>query len=239
MSTPHIDAAPGEIAESILLPGDPLRAKYIAEHYLDDPKQFNHTRNILGYTGTYKGKPVSVMGTGMGVPSMGIYSYELIRFYGCKRLIRVGTAGAMQPNLHIGDIVLAQGACYTSNMPAVFGTLGTYAPICDYKLMCYALEYMHNNKIRFKSGNVLTSDLFYTPGSAEHSGMGWADFGVLCVEMETAILYMNAAMYGAQALTILTMSDSLITGEQTTSEQREKSFTQMMEIGLYTATRED
>ncbi|MBQ0146252.1 MAG: purine-nucleoside phosphorylase [Lachnospiraceae bacterium] len=239
MPTPHIDAVNGEIAECILLTGDPLRAKFIAETYMSDVKQFNHTRNMLGYTGTYDGKPISVMGTGMGVPSIGIYSYELIKFYGCKKLVRVGTAGSMQPNLHIGDIVLAQGACYTSNMPTVFAHLGSYSPICDYKLMNHAIDYMHKNSIRFKAGNVLTTDLFYTPGSSEHAGLEWADFGVLCVEMETAMLYMNAAMYGAHALSILTMSDSLVTGEHASNEDREKRFTKMMEVALYAATRED
>ena len=239
MSTPHIDAQVGEIAESILLPGDPLRAKYIAENYLTDVKQFNHTRNMLGYTGKYNGKPISVMGTGMGVPSIGIYSYELIRFYNCKKLIRVGTAGSLQPNLRIGDIVLGMGACYSSNMPSLFATMGTYSPICDYKLLCYAIEYAHKNHIRFKAGNVLTSDLFYTPGTSENAGMSWADYGVLCVEMESAILYMNAAMYGAQALSILTMSDSLVTGEKASNQDRETSFTTMMEMALNVATREE
>ena len=239
MPTPHIDAQVGEIAESILLPGDPLRAKFIAENYLTDVKQFNRTRNMLGFTGTYNGKPVSVMGTGMGVPSIGIYSYELIKFYGCKKLIRVGTAGSLQPNLNPGDIVLAQGACYSSNMPQLFATMGTYAPICDYKLMKYALEYLHENHIRFKAGNVLTSDLFYAPENLPSAQISWADYGVLCVEMESAMLYLNAALHKAQAISILTISDSLVTGEATSSKERETSFTTMMEVALNTVTRED
>ncbi len=228
--TPHIDAKKGEIAERILLPGDPLRAKYIAENFLTDVKQFNHTRNILGYTGKYGKKKVSVMGTGMGCPSIGIYSYELINFYGVKKLIRVGTTGAMTDRLHIGDLVLAQAACFDGAMPTFLNNLGSFAPIASYDLLEAAAAKAREKGMPYLVGNVLTSDYFYGPKRAE--GVSWSDMGVLAVEMECFMLYLNAIMYHAQALGILTVSDSLVTGEKTTAEQREKSFTNMMELAL-------
>ena len=204
--TPHIGAEKGEIAETILLPGDPLRAKYIAEHFLEDVKQFNGTRNMLGYTGTYMGRPVSVMGTGMGCPSIGIYSYELIHFYGCKNLIRVGTAGALTPDVHVRDMVFAMGACTTSNFVRLLGLPGDYSPVCSYSLLERAVAAARERGLSFHVGNVLSSDMFYAPPKQVQGGMTWADMGVLAVEMEAAALYANAAAAGVNALAVLTIS---------------------------------
>ena len=230
--TPHIGAGQGEIAGTILLPGDPLRAKYIAEHFLEGVKQFNGTRNMLGYTGTYEGRPVSVMGTGMGCPSIGIYSYELIHFYGCKNLIRVGTAGALTPDVHVRDMVFAMGACTTSNFVRLFGLPGDYSPVCSYRLLERAVSAAREMGLTYHVGNVLSSDMFYAPAKQAQGGMTWADMGVLAVEMEAAALYANAAAAGANALAVLTISDSMVTGEATSARERETSFTQMMEVAL-------
>lgn len=230
--TPHIGAAPGEIAETILLPGDPLRARYIADNFLDDVRQFNSVRNMLGYTGTYMGSPVSVMGTGMGCASMGIYSYELIHFYGCKKLIRVGTAGSLQRDVHVRDMVLAMGACTTSNFVELFGLPGSYAPLCSYELLRQAETAAREKGLICHVGNVISSDMFYAPPRQVQGGMSWTDMGVLAVEMEAAALYANAAAGGAKALAILTISDSMITGEATTAEERQTTFTSMMEVAL-------
>ena len=175
--TPHIGAEKGEIAGTVLLPGDPLRAKYIAEHFLEDVKQFNGTRNMLGYTGIYKGRPVSVMGTGMGCPSIGIYSYELIHFYGCKNLIRVGTAGALMPDVHVRDMVFAMGACTTSNFVRLLGLPGDYSPVCSYSLLERAVAAARERGLSFHVGNVLSSDMFYAPPKQAQGGMTWADMG--------------------------------------------------------------
>ena len=230
--TPHIGAEKGEIAGTFLLPGDPLRAKYIAEHFLEDVKQFNGTRNMLGYSGIYKGRPVSVMGTGMGCPSIGIYSYELIHFYGCKNLIRVGTAGALMPDVHVRDMVFAMGACTTSNFVRLLGLPGDYSPVCSYSLLERAVAAARERGLSFHVGNVLSSDMFYVPPKQVQGGMTWADMGVLAVEMEAAALYANAAAAGANALAVLTISDSMVTGEATSAMERETSFTQMMEVAL-------
>ncbi len=232
--TPHIEANPGEIAESILLPGDPLRAKYIAENFLDNVKQFNSTRNMLGFTGTFEGKAVSVMGTGMGCPSIGIYSYELINFYGCKNLIRVGTAGALRSDIQIRDVVLAMGACTTSNYVRNFGLPGDYAPICSYELLSKAVKECDELDVTYHVGNVLSSDNFYSQNS-QVPGKSFADMGCLAVEMEAAALYANAAAGGANALAVLTISDSAVTGEETSAAEREKTFTNMMKIALNAA----
>lgn len=230
--TPHIQALEGEIAETILLPGDPLRAKYIADHFLDDVRQFNATRNMLGYTGYYKGKRVSVMGTGMGCPSIGIYSYELIHFYGCKNLIRVGTAGALSDKLKVRDMVFAMGACTTSNYVRLFELPGDYSCIASYDLLSKAVETAKSMNLSYHVGNVLSSDMFYGPDKSVSGGMTWSDMGVLAVEMEAAALYSNAAAAGANALCIVTISDSVVTGEATTAEERETTFTNMMEVAL-------
>lgn len=229
--TPHIGAQVGEIAETILLPGDPLRAKYIADNFLTDVKQFNATRNMFGYTGYYKGKRVSVMGTGMGCPSMGIYSYELIHFYGCKNLIRVGTAGSLQEHVKVRDIVIAMGACTTSNYVKQFHLPGDYSCICSYELLKKAADKAEERGLTYHVGNVMSSDMFYNP-EMPPMGTSWGQMGVLAVEMESAALYSNAAYAGVNALCILTISDSLVTGEVTTAEERQNTFTNMMEIAL-------
>ena len=226
--TPHIQAQVGEIAETVLLPGDPLRAKFIADTYLENVKQFNATRNMFGFTGTYKGRPVSVMGTGMGCPSMGIYSYELIHIYGCKNLIRIGTAGTMQPNVHVKEMVFGMGACTTSNYVKLMGLPGTFAPICSFELLEKAVASAKALGYTYHVGNILSSDVFY--GVDLPHGKTWPEMGVLAVEMESAALYTNAAAAGANALCILTISDG--PDEVTTAEERQTAFTQMMEVAL-------
>lgn len=229
--TPHIDAKVGDIAETILLPGDPLRAKFIADTFLTDVTQFNATRNMLGFTGFYKGKRVSVMGTGMGCPSIGIYSYELIHFYGCKNLIRIGTAGAMQPQVKVRDLVFGMGACTTSNYVKQFNLPGDYACVCDFGLLEKAVAAAKAKGMDYHVGNILSSDMFYRPDMPPH-GTGWDKMGVLAVEMEAAALYSNAAYAGAHALCILTVSDSAVTGEATSAAERQTTFTKMMEVAL-------
>ncbi len=229
--TPHIGAGEGEIAETILLPGDPLRAKYSADHLLTDVTQFNATRNMFGFTGYYKGKRVSAMGTGMGCPSIGIYSYELIHFYGCKNLIRVGTAGALRPEVKVRDMVFGMGACTNSNYIKQFGLPGDYSCICSYELLSRAVKAAQDRGLTYHVGNILSSDMFYD-SDLPKPGTSWDRMGVLAVEMESAALYSNAAYGGANALCILTVSDSLITGEATTAEERQTSFTNMMEVAL-------
>ncbi len=229
--TPHIGAGKGEIAQTILLPGDPLRAKYIADNFLTDVTQFNATRNMLGFTGQYKGRPVSVIGTGMGCPSMGIYSYELIHFYGCKNLIRIGTAGAMRPEVKVRDIVFGMGACTTSNYVKQFRLPGDYSCVCSYELLSRAVKAAEDRGLSYHVGNILSSDMFYDP-DIPAVGTSWDRMGVLAVEMESAALYSNAAYGGANALCILTISDSLITGEATTAQERQTSFTSMTEVAL-------
>lgn len=230
MTTPHNSAKKGDIAETILLPGDPLRAKFIAENFLEDVTQFNSVRNMFGFTGTYKGKRVSVMGTGMGVPSIGIYSYELIHFYGVKNLIRVGSCGAFDEKLNLYDVIIAQGACTDSNYAAQYDLPGTYSAIASYDLLSKAVKSAEDKGVDVHVGNILTSDVFYS--QKEDSWKQWAKMGVLAAEMETYALYCNATNAGVNALTILTVSDSIVKGEETSAEERQKSFTKMMEIAL-------
>ena len=227
--TPHIGAQAGEIARSVLMAGDPLRAKFMAETFLENPVQFNSIRAMLGYTGTYKGKRVSVMGHGMGIPSIGIYSYELFNFYDVETIIRIGSAGSYSRDLHVGDLILAMGACTDSNYGAQYALPGTFAPIADFKLLRGAAKACEKLGIRYKVGNILSSDVFYRDTPNVES---WIKMGVLAVEMEAAALYMNAARAGKRALTICTISDHVILGEDTTPEQREKTFTGMMEVAL-------
>ena len=227
--TPHIGAQIGEIARTVLMAGDPLRAKFMAETYLDDPVQFNNIRGMLGFTGTYKGKRVSVMGHGMGIPSIGIYTYELFNFYDVETIIRIGSAGSYNRDLHVGDLILAMGACTDSNYGKQFGLPGYFAPIADFKLLRGAAEACDRLGIRYKVGNVVSSDVFYADNPQTDK---WVKMGVLAVEMEAAALYMNAARAGKKALTICTISDHVILGEVTTPEQREKTFTGMMEVAL-------
>lgn len=226
----HIGAQKGEIAETVLLPGDPLRAKWIAETYLDNPICYNSVRNMFGYTGTYKGRKVSVQGTGMGVPSISIYAHELITEYGVKNLIRVGSAGSYQKHIELRDIVVAMAASSTSGInQARFGG-ADFAPTADYDLFIKAVEIAKAKGINLKAGNVLTSDEFYA--DEFESYQKWSNFGVLCVEMETSGLYTIAAKHQVRALTLLTISDSLVTGEKTTAEERQTTFSEMVEIAL-------
>ncbi len=229
--TPHIGAALGDIAETVLLPGDPLRAKFIADTFLTDVKQFNSVRNMFGFTGKYEGKPVSVMGTGMGCASIGIYSHELIHFYGCKNLIRVGTAGAMQPDVKIRDVVIGMGACTTSNYVKQFRLPGDYSCICSYELLSKAVEEAKKKGLHYHVGNILSSDMFYNP-QLPPVGTTWTQMGVLAVEMESAALYSNAAYAGVNAICILTISDSSFTDEVTTAEERQETFTDMIDVAL-------
>ncbi len=230
MSTPHNSAIKGQIAETVLLPGDPLRAKFIAENFLSDVEQFNAVRNMFGYTGTYNGRKVSVMGTGMGCPSIGIYSYELIHMYGVKNLIRVGSCGAYDPKLNLYDIVLAMGASTDSNYASQYNLPGTYSATASWELLSKAKKTADDNKITSYVGNVVTSDIFYHDDA--ESWKGWAKMGCLAAEMETYALYCNAARAGVNALTILTVSDSIANNTETTPEQREKGFKDMMKIAL-------
>ena len=229
--TPHIEVdQEGLIAETILLPGDPLRAKFIAENYLTDVIQFNKVRNMFGYTGYYKGKKVSVIGSGMGMPSMGIYSYELIHNYGVKKLIRIGSCGSLQESVKIRDIVIGMSASTNSNFASQYRLPGTYAPTASWSLLKKSVEVAEEKGIEVKVGGILSSDIFYN--AEPEVWKKWAAMGLLAVEMEAAALYMNASYGEVDALCILTVSDSIVTHEQTTSEEREKSFTQMMEIAL-------
>lgn len=229
--TPHITVSEqGIIAETVLMPGDPLRAKFIAEIYLENPVQFNTVRNMFGYTGTFKGKKLSVMGSGMGMPSIGIYSYELINFYGVKNLIRIGSCGAIQEDVKIRDIVIGMSASTTSNYASQYGLPGTYAPTASWTLLKKAVDIAQSKGINTKIGNILSSDIFYDDDP--DTWKKWARMGVLAIEMEAAALYMNAARAGVNAVCILTVSDSLVSHEATSSEERQTSFTNMMEIAL-------
>ena len=228
--TPHIKPNGVEIAETILLPGDPLRAKFIAENFLENPVIFNEVRGMLGYTGEYKGKKVSVMGTGMGVPSTAIYSWELINVFGVKNLIRIGSCGAMQENIKLYDIILAMGAATNSNYAKQFNLPGEFPITASYELLEKAKKVADEKNCKVHVGNVLSSDVFYN--ADETATEKWAKMGILAEEMETTALYLNAASAGVKALTILTVSDHMITHEQTTQEERQTSFTKMMEIAL-------
>ena len=230
MATPHIAANTGDIAETILLPGDPLRAKFIAETFLEDVVQFNATRNMFGYTGTYKGKKISVMGTGMGIPSIGIYSYELIHFYGVKNLIRIGSCGALQKDLKLYDVIFGMGASTNSSYAHQYNLPGTYSAIASWDLLEKAKKVADEKNIPVTVGNILSSDTFYS--ADETDSQRWAKMNILAVEMEAYALYCNAAAAGVNALCILTVSDSIVNKEETTAEEREKSFTRMMEIAL-------
>lgn len=225
--TPHIGAKLGDIAETVIMAGDPLRVKFMAETYLEDAKLFNQVRGMLGYTGTYHGQHISVMGHGMGGPSIGIYTYELYNFYGVQTIIRVGSAGSIQEALHVGDLVVATGACTNSNYAAQYELPGTFAPIADFELARKAVEACERMGYRHMVGNVLSSDTFYTENS--HNDR-WQRMGVLAVEMEIAMLYMNAARAGRKALGICTVSDHILTGEATTAEERQTTFTKMMDV---------
>ena len=231
--TPHNQATEGQIAKTVLMPGDPLRAKYVADTYLEDVTCFNQVRNMLGFTGTYKGKPVSVMGSGMGVPSIGIYSYELFNFYDVNNIIRIGTAGGLAPDVRLRDLVIGMGACTDSNYAAQFRMPGTLAPVADFGLLRKAVESAERLGYDYKVGNVLSSDVFYNDDETVNER--WASMGVLAVEMESVALYLNAIRARKHALCLLTVSDLPLSGEGLPAEDRQTSFTQMMEVALEVA----
>ncbi|CAB0677470.1 purine-nucleoside phosphorylase [Corynebacterium diphtheriae] len=229
-STPHINPKGVDIAETVLLPGDPLRAKFIADTYLEDVVQFNSVRNMLGFTGTYQGTPVSVMGSGMGMPSIGIYSYELINFFDARNVIRVGSIGAMQKDIDLYEIIVAASASTDSNFLEQYNLPGTYAPTASWTLLRAFMDEADRKGKKVHVGNILSSDVFYNADSTVNER--WARMGVLGVEMESAALYSIATYAGANALGVFTVSDNLFTGARTTAEERESAFTDMMELAL-------
>ena len=234
MSTPHNSAQAGEIAKTVLMPGDPLRAKFIAETFLTEPKLVKNVRGVQGYTGTYKGVPVSVMASGMGIPSIGIYSYELYTHYDVDNIIRVGSAGAMRADMELGSVVAGQGACTNSDFASQYELGGTFAPICDFDLLMAAVESARELGVKMPVGNLYSSDTFY---DAAGRNMRFAKMGVMAVEMEAAGLYCTAAYTGKRALAICSISDNLITGEELTPEERQTTFTNMMKIALEAAVK--
>ncbi len=239
--TPHINATPDDFAKTVLMPGDPLRAKFIAENFLDNARLINNVRGIQGYTGTYKGVRVSVMASGMGMPSIGIYSHELFSIFGVENIIRVGSAGGMQRDIKVRDVVLGMGACTDSNYASNFRLNGTFAPIASYKLLKICAEEAEKAGICYHVGNLLSSDVFYGDlegvAPSEMPSAKWGKMGVMAVEMEAAALYMNASRLGKNALAICTVSDHLLTGEATSAEERQSTFTQMITLALETAIR--
>ena len=233
--TPHISAQKGDFAKTVLMPGDPLRAKFIAETFLEEARLVNNVRGIGGYTGFYQGKRVSVMASGMGMPSMGIYSYELFRFYEVDHIIRIGTAGAIRADIKLRDVVAGMGACTNSSFAQQYQLPGDYAPIASYRMLKTAVDTAKQLGIDLIVGNLYSSDTFYD--EREDGLLRWQKMGVMSIEMEAAALYMNAALTGKEALAICTISDCPLTGESSSSEERQTSFTQMMEIALQTAIR--
>ncbi len=233
--TPHIVARESDFAKTVLMPGDPLRSKFIAENFLENARLVNNIRGIQGYTGEYKGERVSVMASGMGMPSMGIYSYELFSSFGVENIIRIGSVGGMSESIRLRDIIIGMGACTTSNYAVQYKLEGTFAPIASYPLMKLAIEEADRLGVRYAVGNLLSSDIFYN--ACPEANERWRRLGVLGVEMEAAVLYMNAAYLKKNALAICTVSDHLITGEALSAEDRQSSFTEMMEIALNTAIR--
>lgn len=236
MSTPHNAAERGDFAKTVLMPGDPLRAKFVAETFLTDARLVNNVRGIQGYTGTYKGVPVSVMASGMGMPSIGIYSYELYHFYDVDNIIRIGSAGSIREDVRVRDLVFGIGSCTNSNYASQFGLHGTFAPTASYSLLAAAVSAAEELGFRYHVGNLLSSDTFYND-DADEANEAWRKMGVMAIEMESAALYMNAARAGKNALAVCTISDHLITHEETTAEERQTSFTAMMETALETAVR--
>lgn len=234
--TPHINATKENIAKTVLMPGDPLRAKFIAENFLDDPVLVNNVRGVQGHTGTYKGVPITVMASGMGIPSIGIYSYELYNFYDVDNIIRIGSAGALSADLKLLDVVAAQAACTDSNFAHQFELNGTFAPIADYKLLSTAVETAKELGIEMTVGNILSSDNFYSPDGCD-SPDKWRDMGVLAIEMESAGLYMTAARAHKRALCLCTISDHIYVPGILTSEERRSSMMQMVKIALDTAVK--
>ena len=227
--TPHIGAKYGEIAKTMIMAGDPLRAKLMAEKYLDNPVLVNNVRSMLAYTGTHNGKPVTVMGHGMGIPSIGIYTYELFNFYDVDTIIRVGSCVARQMYVHLGDLVIAQGSCTDSNYGQQYNLPGHYAPIADFDLCRRAVEACEKFGYTYHVGNVFSADIFYCEDERKAN---WTKMGVLADEMEAPSLYMNAARAGKKALVICTVSDHILTGEATTAEERQNTFTKMMDVAF-------
>ena len=234
MPTPHNNAAKGDFAKTVLMPGDPLRAKFIAETFLTEPKLVNNVRGVQGYTGTYKGVPVSVMASGMGIPSIGIYSYELYTQYDVDNIIRVGSAGAMRADLKLGSVVAGQGACTNSDFASQYELGGAYAPICDFELLMAAVESAKELGVRMPVGNLYSSDTFYDAAGRNDR---MRKMGVMAVEMEAAALYCTAAYLGKRALAICSISDNLVLGTELTPEARQTTFTNMMKIGLEAAVK--
>ena len=228
--TPHINATPDDIAKTVLMPGDPLRAKFVAENFFEEPVLFNNVRGIQGYTGKYKGERVSVMASGMGMPSIGIYSYELFSFFGVENIIRIGSAGSMSPNVKVRDLVFGMSACTNSSFASQYDLPGTFAPTADFDLLRRSVDIAEKMGLNYHVGQLFSSDVFYNddPTVTEK----WRKMGVLAVEMEAAALYMNAARLGKRALAVCTISDSLITGEALPAEERQNSFREMMEVAL-------
>ena len=239
--TPHISAKPGDFGKTVLMPGDPLRSKFIAENFLENPVLVNNVRGVQGYTGYYKGVKVSVMATGMGMPAMGIYSHELFNGYGVENIIRVGSAGSIQEHVKLYDLVIGQGACTDSNFASQFHLPGTFAPIASYELLSAAVEAAKEQGATYHVGNVNSSDVFYGDHAGVPEGLdsvyGLQKMGVLALEMEAAALYMNAARYGKRGLCICTISDHVLTGELTSSEERQTAFTTMMKVALEVAVK--
>lgn len=234
MPTPHNNAKPGDFAKTVLMPGDPLRAKFIAETFFENPVLVNNVRGVQGYTGTYKGVPVSVMASGMGMPSIAIYSNELYTQYGVENIIRVGSAGAMRADLELGCVVAGQGACTNSNFASQYELGGTYAPICDFDLLMAAVESAKELGVKMPVGNLYSSDTFY---DAAGRNTRFGKMGIMAVEMEAAALYCTAAYLGKRALAICSISDNLITGEELSADERQTNFTNMMKIGLEIAVK--
>lgn len=230
--TPHINATPDDFAKTVIMPGDPLRAKFIAENFLTDAKLINSVRSAYAYTGKYNGKPISVMSSGMGMPSMAIYSYELFNIFGVENIIRIGSAGSVNRDIKVRDLIIAMGASTNSNYVSQYGLNGNFAPICSYDLLKVCTETADRLNLKVKVGNILTSDTFY---DESQSSVDWAKMGIMAVEMETAALYMNAARANKNALTICTISDHILTDEETTATERQNSFTDMMKLSLETA----
>lgn len=237
MATAHIAAQPEDFASTVLMPGDPLRAKMIAEKYLENAVLVNNIRGIQGYTGTYKGKRVSVMASGMGMPSMGIYSYELFKFFGVSNIIRIGSAGALNPDIHVRDVVIGMGCSTDSNFASNYNLPGTFAPLCSYRLMNACVECAREMGVKHHVGNLLSSDVFYADDETINDR--WAKMGVMAIEMEGAALYMNAARLNKNALVICTISNHIVTGEETTAEERQNSFGEMITLALETALKLD
>jgi len=237
--TPHISAKPGDFGKTVLMPGDPLRSEFIAKTFLEDPVLVNNVRGVQGYTGTYKGIRVSVMASGMGMPAIGIYAHELYNGYGVENIIRVGSAGSIQEHIDLYDLVIAQGACTDSNFAAQFHLPGTFAPIADFTLLTTAVDAAKAAGARYHVGNINSSDVFYGDHAGVPEGLdsvyALKKMGVMALEMEAAALYMTAARYGKRALCICTISDHVLKGTETTSQERQTAFTEMMKVALETA----